>query len=98
MLFKDLFFSSLFVLFIEGYMEFCIAGYLHWIGHQYRTEMVWGERISQVVSIWCSFVAIVFLPCCFVYMLTRDKEVVKSLKFEERFGMLYHGLKINDKW
>jgi len=33
-----------------------------------------------------------------VYMLTRDKEVVKSLKFEERFGMLYHGLKMNDKW
>ena len=97
-LFKELFFSSLYVLFIEGYMEFCIAGYLSFVGSKYRTEMFWGEVISLLISRFCTFIAIVFLPLSFIFVLSRPKNIIQSQEFEVTYGMLYHGLKTNSKF
>ena len=72
-LYKELFFSSLYVLFIEGYMEFCIAAYLHVEGYHYRTQMLWGEWMSEVMFCICTFLALVFLPLSFLYVLSKNK-------------------------
>lgn len=86
------------MLFIEGYMEFCIAAYLHIEGYQYRTQMPWGERMSEVMFFICTFLAVVFLPLSFLYVLSKSKNVIESEIFKDTYEMLYHGMKTHNKY
>jgi hypothetical protein len=64
-------FEDLILIFIEGYMEFCIAGYLQYGNRMVDTD-IYGEKISILLGNFSIAVAIVFIPIGFVFMLTRS--------------------------
>jgi hypothetical protein len=90
-------FEDLILVFIEGYMEFCIAGYLQY-GNRMVDTNINGEKISNVVGNFSIAVAIVFIPFGFIYMLTRSQSVIESEEFRGKYGGFYTGLKTNSKW
>jgi hypothetical protein len=64
-------FEDLILIFIEGYMEFCIAGYLQYGNRMVDTD-IYGEKISILLGNFSIAVAIVFIPIGFIYMLTKS--------------------------
>lgn len=40
----------------------------------------------------------VLIPMAFAYMLTRDTSQLSEIKFSDRWGKLYEGLKIRSRW
>ena len=72
-----MFFKNLIILFVEGYLEFCLAGYLQWTNLEVDKNKYYGERLSSEVGNLSIFIACVFIPGIFIYMLTRPIEVLR---------------------
>lgn len=91
-------YKDLICLFVEGYLEFCLAGYLQWTNLEVDKNKYYGERLSSEIGNVSIFVACVFLPGIFVYVMTRPIEFLREPSFSSKYGELYFGMKIESKW
>jgi len=94
--FKRVFFTDLILIFIEGYMEFCIAGYLQH-GNSSVIRDYSGEKVSSYLGNFSIIVSIVLIPLGFIYMLSRSTAEIESKKFRDRYGGFYEGIKTYSK-
>ena len=69
--FKRVFFTDLILIFIEGYIEFCIAGYLQF-GNPNIDRSYVGEKLSLYICAFSVVMSLVIIPLGFIYMLTRN--------------------------
>ena len=74
---KRIFFTDLTLIFIEGYLEFCIAGYLQF-GNKSINHDILGEKISYYLGYFSIIVSLVLIPLGFLYMLSRSTDVIES--------------------
>lgn len=88
-------FGEIIAILLEAYMEFSIAGYLQL---QEPLNTMNGEYAGLAVSLIGLFLILVAIPLAFLFVLTRDREMLLDLKFEERWGALYEGLKMTSRW
>ena len=79
-------------------MEWCLAGYLQWSNLDVDRNKYYGERMSSVLGNVSIFVACIFIPGIFIYMLTRPIEQLMDNQFETKYGELYAGLRTDSKW
>ena len=88
---KRIFFTDLILIFIEGYMEFLIAGYLQY-GNDSINMSYSGEKIAGYLGNFSIIVSIILIPLGFVFMLSRRTEVIQSQSFRDKYGGLYEGI------
>ena len=74
---KRIFFTDLILIFIEGYLEFLIAGYLQY-GNDSINMHYLGEKISSYLGNFSIIVSLILIPLGFLYMLSRKIEVIES--------------------
>ena len=98
-LFKQVIFSDLVVLFLEGYMEFCIAVFIRVQSGKalFSDENLPAETFSNVTCCICIFAIVICLPCLLIYTATRNRDTLANSKFEEWFGVLTEGLHLRKK-
>ena len=92
-----LFFNELITLFIDGYFEFLISGYLQ-VTHPSRKGMN-GEVIAFYIGIAGLFIAGVSIPLGFMYMMFfYSTHQLSHSGLKNRFGSLYHNLRLKNKY
>ena len=74
-LFKQVIFSDLLILFLEGYMELCIAGFIryHCVKPLFSDNLP-AEIFSDTMCVICISMIVLIIPCFLVYTVTRKLE------------------------
>lgn len=80
---------------IEAEFEMLISGYLQLKDPVYST---WGEYISTYLAGFGLFLALVGFPAAIIYVIYQDVEYLLKIHFEWKWGPIYEGLKIKNKW
>ena len=91
-----LFFNELCLLVIEGYMELAISGYFNYLGSKDSNVTV--EVISLYVRYFSFTSVAVIAPGMLIRMLRKDIQTIKSEEFQDSYGSMNEGLKMNNKW
>jgi len=84
---------------IEGYIEFLIAAILGMTVNRSYSEMATlGEKLSFISSIVCFIICFLVVPLFFKKLMTTPLEVVRSEKFEHKYGVMYEDIKVSDRF
>ena len=94
--YKRVVYTDIILLFIEGYIEFCIAGYLQYGNTEVNTDLS-GEKVSIYFGNGSIIMALIIIPLGFCYMLSRGQAQIESEKFKLKYGGLYEGIKTYSK-
>ena len=86
----SLFYGEIITISVESYLELLIAGY---INISNRLESPFGEKVAVWVSFYCLLMGLAILPVLSIYILTRDKETIKSASFGVKYGAFFDGVK-----
>jgi hypothetical protein len=92
---KQLFFNGFFGIIIEAYMEFLVSAALNFTAPPSQNT---GEVISKYVSWLCFAITLVICPFTFHFILKQPISTLKMHSFEAKWGALYEGLKLQNKW
>ena len=94
--YKRVVYTDIILLFIEGYIEFCIAGYLQYGNTEVNTDLS-GEKVSIYFGNGSIIMALIIIPLGFCYMLSRGQAQIESEIFKLKYGGLYEGIKTHSK-
>lgn len=89
-----LFFDSIIILFLEGYIEFLISGYLNL--RQMDTDTI-ADVASAIVICVCLFICIIVLPISQFFLIWADDETLEQERYLNRVGSLYRNLRWQSK-
>ena len=93
---KKLIYKEILLISIEGYLEFLIAGYLNWevpFGESKKS----GEIVSNVAGKLSLLTTFIFIPCLYIWLLTKELKMFKYTPFREKWGEMYEGVKTKSK-
>jgi len=83
---RELFFTEFLGIFIHGFFEFVIAGYLN---NRSFISTTYGEVVSYVFAQACFFMSLIVLPCILIYVWRHDLYLFQFGEFRQRWGVAY---------
>ena len=86
---RKLFWGEFLWIFLEGYIEILLAAVLTWYAPPTSFENTLWAKMS---SVWMFFIALVIMPFCIIYVLTRRLFKLKQRDFKLKWGVLYNGI------
>lgn len=79
MLLKGLFFNTIISLSMEGLLDFIVCSFLNIYTVDFSIN---GEILGFIISLFCSFCTIIFVPLAFIWaILTKDEAQLASKDF-----------------
>jgi len=94
-LLKNLLFGEIILISLEAYFEFLIGGYMNAYSSLDTTS---GEKVGRYSGYYSLIVAAVVLPVFMIYVICQPKDRLRDPDFEQRWGSLYSGIRIDNKW
>jgi len=88
---QQVFFGDAIFMLVQGYFEFIISSTLVVLA---PTLSVDKTPLMLNTAYFFLFMAIIALPGLYIWMLTRSHEVIKSKRFQSRWGALLSGINL----
>ena len=80
---------------MEGFLEFIVYSFLNLYTRDYTLN---GEILGIFISIFCSFIAVVFVPFALIWaILTKDERKIIEKDFVEKYGALFEYINTEKK-
>ena len=95
-LYEQVVFSDVLILFLEGYMEFCIAGFIRYHCNKslFSDGSLPAEVYSDIMCCVCIFVVIIVIPFILLSTVTRSVSQIKDPAFHDKFWVVTDGLNL----
>lgn len=87
-------FNAVFLIFFEGYIEILLSSYLNLCKFMDYTG---SDLFSFGFAIACMVICLVILPITIFYILCKDRDLLATQDFENKYGSVYEGLRTNSK-
>ena len=87
--------NSLFIIFMEGFIEILVSSYLNF---QNTISGTASDRVSNFFTILYFLISLTIVPGLIIYVMTLSEEVLRKEKTFKKLGGAYEGLKIKSKY
>ena len=78
---------------LEGYLDFCLAVFANLEEPHFNT---YSDIINMVLTYFLIFLIVLF-PLLALVFLSGNREKFEQIKFTQKFGALYDGLKVGSE-
>ena len=81
---------------MEGFFEFLIYSFLNFYSIDLKLN---GEVLGVLMSSFCIFFAIIFLPVALIWAIfSKNEQQIASKEFQDRWGALFEFIKTKNKF